>query len=53
MQDQGPPNNGDNLVEVVRGELAEIDSMSVNDHAERFEELHQKLTHALSSIDGL
>ena len=53
MQDQGSPNNGDNLVEVIRGELAEIDSMSVNNHAERFEELHQKLTRALSSIDGL
>jgi len=53
MPDQAPPAQGENLVEEVRIELAEIDSMSVNDHAERFEELHKKLTQALSSIDGL
>jgi hypothetical protein len=41
------------LVEEVRNELVEIDSMAINDHAQRFEELHNKLSTALSSIDGL
>lgn len=45
--------NGENLVEEVRNELLEIDSMAINDHAQRFEELHTKLASALSSIDGL
>ena len=53
MQEQGSPSSADNLVQDVRSELAEIDSMSVNDHADRFEALHQKLAQALSSIDGL
>jgi len=43
----------ENLVETVRSELHDIDAMDVNDHAQRFEELHQKLSSALSSIDGL
>jgi hypothetical protein len=45
--------NAENLVEEVRLELTEIDSMDVSDHAVRFEELHQKLNSALSSIDGM
>lgn len=45
--------NGESLVEQVRTELIEIDAMQVHDHAERFENLHQKLSQALSSIDGL
>ena len=44
---------GENLVEEVRSELVEIDSMNVNDHGDRYEQLHQKLSTALSSIDGL
>jgi len=44
---------GENLVEEIRSELVEIDSMSVNDHGDRYEQLHQKLSTALSSIDGL
>jgi hypothetical protein len=44
---------GENLVEEVRSELIEIDSMNVNDHGDRYEQLHQKLSTALSSIDGL
>jgi len=44
---------GENLVEEVRSELVEIDSMNVNDHGDRYEQLHQKLLTALSSIDGL
>ncbi|MCX6440756.1 MAG: hypothetical protein NTZ91_05590 [Actinobacteria bacterium] len=43
----------ESLVEEVRYELHEIDAMAINDHAPRFEELHQKLATALSSIDGL
>ena len=45
--------DGESLVEEVRNELQEIDSMDVNDHAGRFEELHHTLTQVLSSIDGL
>jgi len=45
--------NGESLVEEVRNELVEIDSKAINDHAQRFEELHIKLASALSSIDGL
>lgn len=45
--------SGESLVEQVRDELVEIDSMNINDHAQRFEELHGRLTQALSSIDGL
>ena len=42
-----------NLVEDVRIELAEIDAMDIADHGQRFEQLHQKLNQALTSIDGL
>jgi hypothetical protein len=45
--------NGEGFVEDLRNELEEIDAMEVGDHAVRFEALHQKLNHALSSIDGL
>ena len=44
---------GENLVEEIRSELAEIDAMEVNDHGDRYEQIHQKLSIALSSIDGL
>lgn len=44
---------GESLVEEVRNELIEIDSMAINDHSQRFEELHRRLANALSSIDGL
>jgi hypothetical protein len=43
----------ENLVEQIRVELVEIDAMQVNDHGDRYEQLHQKLSTALSSIDGL
>ncbi|MEI7931148.1 MAG: hypothetical protein WCH97_06485 [Actinomycetes bacterium] len=46
-------NFDENLVEAVRDELVEIDAMDVSDHGERYEQLHQKLSQALSSIDGL
>jgi len=45
--------NGQSLVEELRAELQEIDSMEVGDHAARFEALHQRLNQALTSIDGL
>lgn len=45
--------NGESLVEEIRNELVEIDALQINDHAQRFEELHTKLATALSSIDGL
>ena len=48
-----PNVNPESLVAEVRAELSEIDSMEVSDHAFRFEELHQKLNTALSSIDGM
>ena len=44
---------GENLVEEIRSDLVEIDAMEVNDHGDRYEQLHQKLSTALSSIDGL
>ncbi|CAB4779550.1 unannotated protein [freshwater metagenome] len=44
---------GENLVEEIRNDLVEIDAMEVNDHGDRYEQLHQKLSTALSSIDGL
>jgi hypothetical protein len=44
---------GENLVEEVRSELVEIDAMQINDHGDRYEQLYQKLSTALSSIDGL
>jgi hypothetical protein len=48
-----PDVNPENLVAEIRAELSEIDSMEVSEHAARFEELHQKLNTALSSIDGM
>lgn len=45
--------NGESLVGEIRNELVEIDSLQINDHAQRFEDLHTKLATALSSIDGL
>lgn len=44
---------GENLVEEVRSELVEIDAMQINDHGDRYEQLHHKLSTALSAIDGL
>lgn len=44
---------GKSLVEELRNELQEIDTMEVGDHAQRFEALHQRLNQALSAIDGL
>jgi hypothetical protein len=41
------------LADEVRGELSEIDSLDITEHAERFETLHQKLHEALTTIDGL
>lgn len=51
METPGPM-NAEDLVEQIRQELFEIDSMAVNDHAQRFEELSKRLTETLSTIDG-
>jgi len=42
-----------NIVDEVKSELSEIDSLPVSEHGQRYEALHQKLNQALSSIDGL
>lgn len=41
------------LVEEVKRELSEIDTEVLDNHAERYENLHNKLTEALSSIEGM
>ena len=41
------------LADEVRSELSEIDSLDITEHAQRFENLHQKLQQALTTIDGL
>ena len=53
MSTASEPTQSENLVEEVRSELVEIDAMQVNDHGDRYEQLHQKLSTALTSIDGL
>ncbi len=42
-----------NIVDEVKLELSEIDSLEVAEHGQRYEALHQKLNQALTSIDGL
>jgi hypothetical protein len=42
-----------NIVDEVKLELSEIDSLEVTDHGQRYEALHQKLNQTLTSIDGL
>jgi hypothetical protein len=42
-----------NIVDEVKLELSEIDSLEVEEHGQRYEALHQKLNQALASIDGL
>lgn len=37
----------------VKSELAQIDDLSVAEHAQRLESVHRKLESALSTIDGL
>ena len=44
---------GENLVEEVRSELVEVEGMKIIGGGDRYEQLHQKLSTALSSIDGL
>lgn len=57
MSDQFQNNIGDDsevsLVDGVRAELEEIDASDLTEHAARFEALHNKLSQALNSIDGL
>jgi hypothetical protein len=42
-----------NIVDEVKLELSEIDSLEVSEHGPRYEVLAQKLQQALTSIDGL
>lgn len=42
-----------NIVDEVKMELSEIDSLEVSEHGQRYEALAQKLQQALTSIDGL
>jgi hypothetical protein len=42
-----------NIVDEVKIELSEIDSLEVTEHGQRYEALHQKLNQSLTSIDGL
>ena len=53
LNDSLPEVNAENIVAEVRTELSEIDNMELSEHAARFDELHQKLNTALSSIDGM
>jgi hypothetical protein len=41
------------IVDEVKSELTEIDSLEVGEHGQRYEVLAQKLQQALTSIDGL
>lgn len=41
------------IVDGVRAELEDIDASDLTEHAARFEALHNKLSQALNSIDGL
>lgn len=43
----------ESLVAQVKEDLHDIDSLELDDHARRYEELHAKLNQALSSIDGM
>lgn len=43
----------ENFVSEVKSELAEIDQMPIDDHGAAFDLLHQKLSQALSTIDGI
>ena len=51
-QNSGEP-HGESIVDGVRGELEEIDSTDISEHAARFDALHKKLQDSLNSIDGL
>jgi hypothetical protein len=41
------------LVEEIKTQLNEIDNAELSEHAQRFEVLHEELSNALNSIDGL
>jgi type III secretory pathway lipoprotein EscJ len=47
------PWDAERFVEEFKDELTGIDRSPVNEHAEAFELLHQKLESSLSTIDGL
>jgi len=41
-----------NIIDDVKLELSEIDSLDVSEHGQRYEALAQNLQQALTSIDG-
>ncbi|MEK6648585.1 MAG: hypothetical protein AABY37_04640 [Actinomycetota bacterium] len=43
----------ESFIEEVKDELTRIDHLPVTEHADQFEQVHQKLERALSTIDGL
>lgn len=45
--------NPEELVPEVKSELENIDSVELHEHAERYEALAEKLSQALSSIEGM
>ncbi len=46
-------NESSDILEVVKVQLDEIDSLPISEHAQRLEGVHRKLESALSTIDGL
>jgi hypothetical protein len=53
LNSNASPNSDNNLVEVVKIELNDIDTSDLTEHSARFEALHGKLQEALNTIDGL
>ena len=45
--------SGESLVDEVRLELSDIDATDIENHAQRFAALHEKLEQSLRSIDNL
>ena len=45
--------NPEDLVPQIKAELESMDSVELHEHAERYEALAEKLSQALSSIEGM
>ena len=41
------------LITDIKSELSQIEALEMNDAVQRYEELHNKLNEALSSIEGM
>lgn len=48
-----PENHDDGLLAEVKDELVQIDASEISDAVERYEQLHTKLSEALSTIEGM